>query len=188
MSIEQWPVYRACHRHDEFVQLTDEEINRCARHGIEMRKASLAARHKDHYGYAPDDAKAIRVQALGALCERAVCRYFGWDVELSINVFGVADLPGDIQVRLIGAEHYGLRVYPNDDPLWRVVGVVIPKGCERKPYRLPGWIDACEALSRPEWSIAPCGRPPMIAVPQEHLRPLSELRGFLRVEGLEIAA
>jgi hypothetical protein len=151
---------------------------------MEMRKTSIAQGHKDKRGFTGTDELKMRMQAIGAVCEGAICRLFGWPFKtMQAQSFKVADLPGNIQVRLISHEHYGLRVYPDDDPAWRVVGVVIPQGRERKPYRLPGWISAIEAKDRADWAIAPNGRPPVVAVPQQHLRPLTELRELLRAEG-----
>ena len=76
----------------------------------------------------------------------AVAYGLGYPMFLGSETFNVPDLPNDIQVRLIGVDHYGLRVYPQhdgkgDEPHWKVVGVVILKGEERKPpWRIPGWI------------------------------------------------
>jgi hypothetical protein len=97
------------------------------------------------------------------------------------GTYNVPDLLDDIQVRLIGVNHYGLRVYPQhdgkgDEPHWKVVGVVIERGDERKPpWRIPGWIYARDAR-RKEWLIDPHDRKaPMWAVPQEFLRDPMEL-------------
>jgi hypothetical protein len=90
-----------------------------------------------------------------------------------------ADLPHNIEVRLIGEDRYGLRVYKKDDASRRVVGVVIPPGKERGPYRIAGWIIAADAI-QDCWEMAPYGGRPMYPVPQEHLRPMSELKSLTR--------
>lgn len=172
-------IYEACHDNDVWVWLSDDEIDAAAKHGLTMRKVSVARGHNNHQGYNPNDALANRVQALGAVCEAAVIRALNIDAALTSEVYAVADLPGNIQVRLIGRDHYGLRVYPRDDDDWIVVEVVIPPGREREPYRLPGCFWA-SAAKRPEWQIAPHGRPPMYAVPQKELLSLSLLKAVLR--------
>lgn len=174
-------IYRAFHGNDEWIKLKDEIIDWVARHGVRKRKISVANGYRNHHGYDPDEETAIRVQALGDVAEAAIAEALGYPIVLSEGVFNVPDLPDDIQVRLIGVEHYGLRVYDSDEDHWRVVGVVIPRGKERERYRLPGWFMAGEAKRHLEWSMAPHNRPPMIAVPQEILRPLSELRQIIRM-------
>lgn len=126
---------------------------------------------------------AIKIQALGAVCEGAAQAALGWPIKLQSGTYAVADLDGDIQVRLIGVDHYGLRVKPKDKDHWRVFGVIIPAGKERQPYRLPGWVYAGEAREHSEWLMNPNNRTPMWAVPQSALRPNNELRMLLDKEG-----
>lgn len=167
--------YEPYYLNDVVVTLTTDQINAAIKHGMKMRQYSVAMNHRNHKGYEPDNIKATRVQALGAVCEAAVCVALDIPVVLESEVYNVPDLPNGIQIRLIGAQHYGLRVYPADDDSWNVVGVVIPPGCERKPYRIPGWFNVGQAKKRPEWSMAPHGRPPMFVVPQKCLKPLQTL-------------
>ena len=124
----------------------------------------------DWSGFRNGDDGGLRQQMLGALCERIAAK--GLDVYWpeSVDGFSDPDLSHEIEVRLIGADHYGLRVYPRTVDTRRVVGVVVPRGCERGPYRLPGWIVAADA-KRPEWQMAPHDRPPMYAVPQMRFVP-----------------
>jgi hypothetical protein len=102
------------------------------------------------------------------------------------NSFNAPDLPGSIQVRAITRDYRPLRVKTQDQPHWRVVGVVIARGREREEYRLPGWYYAGEAQAHPEWAEPWFDGPPVFMVPQEHLRPLSELRETVRAEGHDI--
>ena len=169
--------YSASHINSITVELTSQEIEQAVRHGMAMRKVSIQKQHKNHKGYNPDDKKAMRVQCLGALAEAIACKALEIPIALTNETFNVEDLPGGIQVRLIGAEHYGLRVYLKDDPNWKVIGVVIPPGKERSgSYRVAGWCLASEAQGKLEWEMAPCNRPPMYCVPQNCLRSVSELR------------
>ena len=102
---------------------------------------------------------------------------FSLDLNLPINTFREPDIPElNAEVRALGRDWYGLRVRDSDPDDRVVIGVVIEPGRERgHAYRLPGWIKARDA-KRPEWRIAPRGRPPMFAVPQSALAPLSALR------------
>lgn len=173
--------YVACHDRDLFVHLSAREIDDAIRHGAKMRRTSLARGHEDHKGYGfrpPTDEKALRTQCLGALCEAVIRASLCFEVPLSSETYNVADLPDQIQVRLIGEPHYGLRVYPQDEDHWKVVGVVIPRGLERvSPYRVPGWIEAYRAKWNDDWLIAPHGGPALWAVPQQVLNDLRDIGG-----------
>lgn len=174
--------YLPFYENSEYVELSNEQINHCIKVGLEMHKYSLENKHKHKNGWQGSERDAQYMQAIGAVCEGATCVAMGWPIKLKTEVFNVADLPHEIQVRLVSKNHYGLRVLPTDEDNWRMVGVIIVKGQERKPpYRLPGWIYANDA-KRPEWQMAPNGRPPMWAVPQKHLRPLKELKNLLNAD------
>jgi hypothetical protein len=182
--------YKACHKNDEFIRVPDAVIDQCAMFGIAMRVESLRRGDRERcptIAVDQSELKARKIQALGAVCEGAGFLAMGWEIELKAQVYKVADLPGNIQVRLIGVDNYGLRIKPRDNPEWKVFGVVIPLGMERQPYRLPGWIYAADAM-REEWKMAPRGGPPMWAVPQEFLRPNQELRDILTLEGLKVSS
>ena len=179
--------YTACYANSEMVELTAEEIEYAVRHGVRMRKVSIQRNHKNHENYNPDDKKAMRVQCLGALAEACVFKALGLEIVLTSETFNVEDLPGGVQVRLIGADHYGLRVYPKDDPEWKVVGVVIPVGQERLgKYRIAGWCFAHEAQSNVDWQMAPCGRPPMYCAPQSALHHPDSLRKLIDIDKPQI--
>ena len=170
-------IYTPCYTRSMWVCLTGEEIRYAIDTARRMRELSKREGHLDHRagGSKPFNEKiAFRIQALGQCAELAARKVLGYPMKFVTENFRDADLPDNIEVRLIGRDHYGLRVYPRTDDSRRVVGVVIPPGREREPYRIPGWIKAVDA-KRPQWEMAPCGRPPMYAVPQEHLRDPREL-------------
>jgi len=117
-----------------------------------------------------------RRQCLGSLCERIAAKALGIYWPSAFDNFSEADLPHNIEVRLVGREHYGVRVYPRNDDSRRVLGVVVPPGLERAGrYRVCGWTLAGDAKVD-DFQIAPHGRPPMYAFPQPLLRPVAELR------------
>lgn len=169
--------YKPCRRHDLLVEMTDKEIDDAIKHGAKMRRTSIAHGHKNKHGYEPSDNMALRVQCLGSLAEAVVRKALDIDAPLTSETFNVPDFPNNIQVRLIGRDRYGLRIYPRDADGWKTIGVVIPKGYEREPpYRIPGWILAGDA-KRQEWLMDPHNRGyPMWAVPQKHLRDIRELK------------
>lgn len=171
--------YYPCHEQDVWVGLTSGQYDYAVEHGIEMRQFSMRQNHKNHKGYDPDDEKAYRIQILGALAELAARKMLGKPMILPAQTYGEADILPDWQVRLIGADRYGLRCYPSDPETRNLLGVVIPPGQEHGPYRSPGWYPVKLARQRPAWSMAPNNRPPMICVPQDSLldlRPLLRLR------------
>lgn len=173
--------YEPFYGHSEYVKLTTEQIDYAIRHGLKMRKLSLAQGHHDFRAHRKNplsEEQARRNQALGAVTELAARKHFGYPLRLISENFRDADLPDNVEVRLLGEDRFGLRVYPRTKDCRRVVGIVIPRGKEREPYRIPGWILAKDA-KRPEWCITPNGDEPMWAVPQEHLLPLTELRPLL---------
>lgn len=188
------PSYTACHDHEEFVRLDNWEIYGAAVIGGKTWRKSQADGRKDFYGHT-EDGGGKRIQMLGSVAEKAAAKALGMYWPGTVDQNGRADIPPDIEVRLIGVDHYGLRVHPDDPDDWAVVGVVIEKGQERtKPYRLPGWIPASEA-KRPEWEFgsgngAGTGKVadgrPVFFVPQSELRPLDELRD--REDALRAAA
>ena len=174
-------VYRPHYEGSEWVTLTDEEIDYAQRVGLEMRKLSLRHRHRDYRAEMDkefSEKQAQKNQALGEVADLASRKYFGFSMTLVTENYQKADLPHNIEVRMIGYDRYGLRVYKKDDASRRVVGVVIPRGKERGPYRLAGWIVAADAR-QDRWEMAPWGGRPMYAVPQEHLRPMSELKNLI---------
>jgi len=172
--------YRACHTHDEFVSLTDKEINYACRHARKMRNVSLAKGDRERK--AAINVTGERIQMLGAVAELAARKHFGFPMVLRAQNYREPDLPHQVEVKMIGADHFGLRVYERTKDNRRVMAVVIPKGCERVPYRLPGWIYAADA-KREGWLIDPNNKGPMYAVPQDALIPLSDLRDILQAEG-----
>jgi recombination protein RecT len=175
-------IYRASHLHDEFVSLDDGEIDEAALFGKEMYQSSQRQGLKDYRPEVRDGVTGERIQMLGSVAERGASKALGIPWTHWIGTFHQPDLHHNIEVRLIGVNHYGLRVYDKDHDSRRVVGVVIEKGKEREPYRLPGWIYAADA-KQASFRMDPHEKNhPMYAVPQYVLRPLSELKEIILVE------
>ena len=180
------PKYNEYLGSSEWVKLTDTEIDEAIRHGLRMRKYSKTHSHTDHrtkLSKPYDEKLARRIQALGAVGEAGVRKYLGLPLALESEIYGEADLPYLIEVKVIGRPWYGLRIYPRTPDNRRVVGIVIPPGKERERYRIAGWIWARDAKKEEDWKIAPHGGPPMWAVPQSELRPAKELLEVVRKEG-----
>jgi hypothetical protein len=181
-----WKIpYTACHAHDEFHGLTDPEFEEAWNFGEYLWTHSQGNLKDKHPGEG-----SLRIQQLGSVSERIGFKCFGFPWLPGVDTFKGPDLPGNIEVRLIGVDYYGLRVYgpqagtKEDHDSRRVMGVIMPKGQERKPARLPGWILARDAKAlNPLWIQNPNNKIPFYGVHQAFLRPLSELREILRQEG-----
>jgi len=175
-------IYTACHRYDVFVSLTDVEIDEALEFGRQMYHLSQCRGLHDHRTFVRRGVNGERVQSIGSLAERAGAKALGLPWTHWIDTFKSPDLHHNIEVRLIGVDHYGLRIYDRDDDSRRVVGVVIERGAEHSVYRIPGWINAKYA-KRPEYLIDPLNRgQPMYAVPQDRLRSLKELEELIAGE------
>jgi hypothetical protein len=176
--------YQACHNNDEFVELTDDEYDEAWAKGIEIYQISQARKLQDNRDFVRNGVDGSRVQCLGEVASRAVAKACRLPWISSLNTFQGPDLNYHIEVRLIGQENYGLRVYEHDYDAKRVVGIVIPPGKEREPYRIPGWINACYG-KRPEWLKDWLGRGrPVFCVPQERLFPLAVLLDLMQPKDL----
>lgn len=158
------------------VQLTREEFEFCKAVGIEERRLAIARHSRNSHGYDPSDEQGERSQWLGHVCEGVVAKFLGLPVSVvRSETYAGADLPFNVEVRLVGGNHYGLRVRPCDEDSRRVVGVYLPRGEEDGPSWIVGWLNAKHA-KRPEWLIQPhWPRPPFYAVPQRRLHFLDSL-------------
>lgn len=166
--------YRACNANDVLVHLTQEEYDGAVRHGELMYRKSHADGRKDAYGL-KDLGQAAWYQVMGAIGELVVAKSLKIVWPKSIDTPWAPDLPGYIEVRTIGADHFGVRVRADDYDDRIAVGCVVKPDQLLGPYRVPGWILVKDAKN-PDWLIAPNnGRPPFYAVPQDALRPISEL-------------
>ena len=180
--------YTAHHGNDVFVQLSPQELQTAWNAGSYLRNVSVAEGRKDA---ADLPGPPSRTQSLGTLAEMAVAKALGipWKLQVGNTLEGghkEPDLPFNVEARLIGVERYGLRVYEYDPPGLRVVGVVIPKGGEKGPYRIPGWINATYAQKRSEWRMDPLDRDsPFYGVPQQSLFHLSELQKLIHEETIK---
>lgn len=177
--------YRACYRvTDVSVSLTPEEIFEATEHGKALyahsQMQALHGKMRDKRSFTTDDVDGERAQIIGAIAEMAGAKAAGVAWPKHIDNFKGADLPHNIEVRLIGRQDFGLRVYKSDIDSRRVLGIIMPRGEEHLPCRVPGWINAVYG-KRPEWLADPGGRQqPVYLVPQERLRPISLLLNLIR--------
>jgi hypothetical protein len=178
-------IYAACHANDVRVILTADEIALAMKAGEEARKWSLE--HNQHNKRQLGERNGVTdlwIMQLGYIGEYAVCKALGIRWHSSNRTYQNADIKNtNIEVRVIGLNHYGLRVYPHDADTRRVVGIVIEKGKEAGPLRIPGWINARYAKKK-QWLMDPLERgQPIYCVPQACLFPLSQLIELLKREG-----
>lgn len=176
--IDSW-MYQPCYVHDEHQDLEHTEYWHAFNRGVAISRYSK--RHNMHDKRASDQyvngvyVDGDRVHGLGEVSACAIAKHFSLEFINSLNSFKNADLPHNIEARLIGNNRYGLRVKIDDVDSRRVVGCVIPPGKERQTYRLPGWIIAKDG-KQARWLRDPKDqKKPIFLVPQCKLRPLSEL-------------
>lgn len=168
-------LYRAYKATSDYIGLDDIEYKSAIYTGRLIWLASQQRGLRDYHGSKQGGADGQRWQELGSVAERALAKYLKVYWGGGYNSFRGADLLDNIEVRLIGAESYGLRVRDTDADHKYVVGVVIPKGQERNPYRLPGFMKASEAKEHREWRMNPYEGRPFYGIPQAHLHPIWEL-------------
>lgn len=184
----------AFYDNSEWILPSNSEIDEWARVGLRRAKYSMSRNHVDRGGYKADDRRlSVKIHCLGAVAEGAAGNALGMEFELQCENYTEPDLPGNVEVRMIGDEYWGLRVNPRKDKkIKRVIGVIIPRGQERGvPYRLPGWFLSSDAMTEQFFMKAlekHKGLPDNYVVPQRLLRPNEELREILRREGIQTHA
>lgn len=170
-------IYKEDKSHSEYISLTDFEYRIANGIGKLIYKLSQDAGYKDYHGNKPNGVDGERLQCLGAIAECAIAKWLNKYWLGGYMGFKNPDIE-NLEIRLIGVEHYGLRVRDSDDDARMVVGVVIPKGKEREPYRIAGWINAKDA-KKLEWKMNPYNGRPMYCVPQSELKDASDLRKMI---------
>ena len=177
--------YCACHKNDVFVTLSGIEIDEAMEVGRKIYQSSQERGLRDYRKFKGNgwvDPDGERLQALGSVAERAAAKALGLEWTAWYDTFKRPDLHHNIEVRMMGVNRYGLRVYDRDHDSKRVVGIVIERGREAGPYRIPGWINAVHG-KRPEYLMDPLGRgQPVFAVPQYRLHHLSVLMDLIEAE------
>jgi hypothetical protein len=156
------------------VSLDAWEVHGAVERGLQQR--ADARGWKEYADNKPEGEDGARLQCLGQIAERAIAKRLNryW---LGLSGVGKApDLEPNIEVRLIGVPHYGLRVRQDDIDTRIVIGIIIPRGdwiygLAKPPWAIPGWITA-GAAKRAEWMMNPFAGRPMYAVPQQFLHPL----------------
>lgn len=166
----QTPRYEASYTNSVYVQLDPVEVYVAAMCGRKTWKLSQDGKHHEYYRPKEGGPTGERIQMLGDLAVWTVAKYLD-RYPMGFKTYKGPDLSGNIEVRLIGIEWYGLRVYAKDIERRKlVIGVVIPKGKERERHRIAGWIPAIEA-QKEEWKMNPGNRErPFFCVPQSSLR------------------
>lgn len=122
------------------------------------------------------------ISQLGCVAEMAVAKAIGIEWMGWFDTFRKPDLDHNIEVRMLGKEHFRLKVRESDDDSRRVVGIVIAEGRYHEPYRIPGWVSARYAKKQ-RFVADPGGRgKPMYAVPQRNLVHLDVLKSIIDYE------
>lgn len=179
--------YKAYYGNDFIISLDELEIKRAAYIGKQIWLWSQQQGLIDYVGNKPNGVSGARIQQLGCIAQSAIAKAANIYDPSTFCTYQNSDLAHNIEVRLIGVDHYGLKVRPTDDDSKRVVGIVIEKGKEEEPYRIPGWILAKDG-KQPQWLINPYDGRPFYAVPQDKLRSFDELISIINNERIRMAA
>jgi hypothetical protein len=186
VQLESFTVYEPHYASSSWTHMTTLEVELAITAGARIWEMSQRDEREDRWQrYTDNKDMGRRIQMLGAIAERAVAKAMRMYWPSDYDTFAKPDLDNDVEARLVGREHYGLRVYPRTPDEARVVGCVIPPGQEYSlRYRIPGWYLAADAKQHPEWIVNCHHRPPMFCVPQRFLRQLPELRRIVLLEQL----
>lgn len=162
--------YEASYTNSVYVQLDEVEVYAAAMAGRKTYRLSQDGKHHEYHKPKDGGPDGERIQMLGDLAVWTVAKHLD-RYPMGFRTYKGPDLSGNIEVRLIGIDWYGLRVYEKDVERNKlVVGVVIPEGKERERHRIAGWIPAIEA-NRDEWWMNPGNRERGFwCVPQSELR------------------
>jgi hypothetical protein len=125
------------------------------------------------------------IQEVGEITTRAVAKQLGiYSPDPRHRFRKLGDLPGEVEVRSVLDDNNGLRVHDADPDVRRCVLIVFDSKVPRGPYRIPGWYVAGDAKQL-RWQMRP-HRDSFCVVPQDELRPLSELRFLLHLEVIAV--
>lgn len=152
---------------------TQEQRARAINEGLRRQRDNELNRRSGRNNAPIIGASAERMHVIGAAGELAAAYYLGlerWLYQDKSPVRGSCDLPG-IDVKTRTRHNYDLLVQIDDDPAKRFVLVTI----ENRKTMIHGWIDGASAMNKSWIKAYKAGRS-CYAVPQNHLRPIEELR------------
>jgi len=152
------------------VVMTERDIRQAAANAVERRIERMRGGAGERY--APQGAKGLGVDFLGALGEFAVAKYLGL-FPSGYSQAGASDV-GPFEVRTVESAALNLLIYPQESAPVVLAVVANPF---REPVTLAGWGPAGE-LKRPEYWRTD-GHRPAFWVPPAALRPMDELRAAL---------
>lgn len=171
--------YKAFYENSVYVQLDEVEINTAALCGRMTYRASQDGLHHEYHKPKPDGPNGEHIQMLGELAAWSLAKYLD-RYPMAFRTYKGADMAGVVEARLIGVDHYGLRVYTKDVERGKlVVGVVIPRGHERRKHRIAGWIPAEDAAKEIWWSNPGDRERGFYCVPQDQLHHIDTIKHFL---------
>lgn len=163
---------------DQKVLAYDEANKRQARNEAKGRRGRNNAPWKG--------SEALGMHLIGCAAEIAVANYLGLEQYLFIGdepVRGEPDLPGMIEVKCRSKHNYDLLVFLDDNPEKKFVLVTTGGG---KTY-IRGWIPGVEAMQE-KWIKEYRKGSRSYAVPQDALRPIQELKGWVDAELMPLVA
>lgn len=158
----------------EFETLTWPEMYLASHAALMRRLGNMRRAIKAKYG-APEDEGAWEPDFFACQGEMAVAKCLNLFWSGSVGDFGAVDVGGLVQVRTRRKKWHQLILHKEDsdnEPFVLVCAHESPK------FMLCGWIFGKDGKLDKFWSD-PAGGRPAYFVPQEQLRPISELREIL---------
>lgn len=159
----------------EEITLTPDEIEMAVWVGVRRQLASIAAGRRDAWGFKGDPWRVHIEGSMGELSlAKCLKRFWSGAGERFEDDTDV----GGIQVRTRSNHKYELYLWPKDetDAIYVLVTGAPPV------FRVRGWIRGADAKKEEWFKSLSTGRPPAYFVPNEALRPMSELRKQLKKE------
>jgi hypothetical protein len=166
----------------EIVKLTGAEIL-IAHHVAAMRQVQSIKSGIEHKFGAVRQGNEW-MDTLGCFGELAVAKALNLFWVGTIGAYNKKDVGGLVEVRTMQKAHHNLILHPEDDdndPF------VLCYYASAQSIALVGWLFACDG-KRPEYWKDPVGGRPAFFVPSSMLRPISELREWVRDNRTEVAS
>lgn len=154
---------------DIVVKLSWAEVTQAGLGGVQRQCRALYDGTPDKYG-SPEGKLAWGAHVLGAMAEKAVCRYYDFYWDPTVGLLNEDDA-GPLQVRSIDDPGHRLILHP-DDKDWKVF-ILVYTAPPR--FTMKGWIMAEHGKREEYWEKVNDHRAPAFFVPQRVLRPMTEL-------------
>jgi hypothetical protein len=145
--------------------------------GVTRRAAHTSRGWQQRFGAPPASNGGWEIDVMACQAEMAVALYLNLFWCASLNDFGQRDVGGLVEVRACSQEHYRLILHeddPDDAPFVHV-------WAHSPEFTFKGWIFGRDGKRRDFWED-PAGGRPAFFVPNDQLRPMHELKEWVRAQ------